>query len=192
MKPEPYASDHARSLSAKAAKPKNLLAWFLDGYRAEMPTEIHSGPVWVGRPEQKGIAVRHGEGYVGAKETAGGSLLGAPGYEAAFRSFLEDAETVTEIPEYEGHKQRDEAYRFPMRAAIYRLAGRGNWSDPYPFMACFLHRTACRDGDFLAAGRSMGIAEPVIEFYLESALNKLWQRYEVEPPARPIRSKEAA
>lgn len=170
-------------------KPRDLLAWFLEGYRSETPTDIHSSAVFVGRPGDGLAAFDPQTGAVISKaaDLAGGSHLGAPGYDATFRRYIEDGPFATEVPEYEGHRQRDEAYKFPMRAALARLAGRGRDRDTYVFMARFLFRVACRDGDWQGAARSMGIIEPVASVYLEASLRRLFAKYEIEPPARPIR-----
>jgi len=173
------------------ARPRDLLTWFLEGYRAETPTEMHSGAVFIGRHEQPGretLWAKHSK----PADLVGGSHLGSPGDEPTFRRLMEDGAFATEVAEYEGHKDTVNHYRFPMRAAIARLAGRGDARQNYPFMARFLYRTACRDGDWQAAARSMGIVEQVAPFYLEASLHRLWSKYEVEPPARPIRTEEAA
>jgi hypothetical protein len=54
-------------------------------------------------------------------------------------------------------------------------------------MARTLYRTAVMDGDWDAACASMGIVEPVRRVYIEEALYRLWRRFRIEPPARPIR-----
>lgn len=175
-------------------KPRDLLAWFLAGYRAETPTDIHSAAVFVGRPGSglAGFNPASGEVISKAADLAGGSHLGAPGYDATFRRYIEDSPFCTEVPEYEGHRQRDEAYKFPMRAALARLAGRGKDRDTFPFMARFLYRIACRDGDWRSAAESMDIIEPVAEVYLDASLRRLFAKYEVEPPARVISEPEVA
>ena len=177
-----------------SAKPRDLLAWFLDGYRAEVPTDIHSSTVFVGRPGDGLASFDPQTGAVIGKaaDLAGGSHLGSPGYDASFRRYIEDSPFCTEVPEYEGHRQRDAAYKFPMRAALARLAGRGSGHETYPFMARFLYRVACRDGDWLGAAASMDIVEPVAFVYLQESLRRLFSKYEVEPPARPIREPEVA
>ena len=177
-----------------SAKPRDLLAWFLEGYRAETPTDIHSSTVFVGRPGEGFAAFdpQTGEVIAKAADLAGGSALGAPGYDATFRRYIEDSPFCTEVPEYEGHRVRDVAYKFPMKAALARLAGRGKDRDTYPFMARFLFRVVARDGDWLGAAASMGIIEPVAVVYLDASLRRLWDKYEVEPPARPIRESEVA
>jgi len=72
------------------------------------------------------------------------------------------------------------------------LAGRGKDTDDYPFMARTLYRTALRDGDWDGACASMGICEPVRRVYIEEALRRLWSKYSIEPPARTVRTSEAA
>jgi hypothetical protein len=121
----------------------------------------------------------------------GGSLLGTPRTADPFRSYIEDSPFSTEVAEYEGHKDRDGHYRYPMRAAIARLAGRGPDTDERPFMARALFRTALRDGDWDGAAASMGILAPVRRTYIEAALWRLWRLYRVEPEARPVAERAA-
>ena len=113
----------------------------------------------------------------------GGSLLGAPRYADEFRRYLEDSPFATEIAEYEGQRDRVPHYKFPLRAALAELAGRGKATDEYPFMARVLYRTALRDGDWDGACASFGILAPIRRVYIEAALYRLWCRYSVEPPA---------
>ncbi len=168
----PYRVEHSRSLIHKAAAPRNLLAWFLDGFRSEMPDEIHAAGVWREYVTEDGLHV------------GGGSALGAPRYADPFRRLLEDGPFGLEVAEYEGHKDLVSHYRTPMRAALARLAGRGRDTEPSPFMARVLYRTVLRDGDWNSACDSMGIVEPVRLVYIEEALRRLWSRYEVEPSNR--------
>jgi hypothetical protein len=180
----PYSVDHDRSVRRKAQPPKNLLGWFLEAFRAEIPSRIHSADVWRDRvspdEERQGI------------QAVGGSLLGSPRTNDAFRRYIEESPFVTEVGEYEGHKDPRTHYSFPLRAALATLSGRGRDTDDYPFMARTLYRTALRDGDWDGACASMGICEPVRKVYIEEALRRLWTKYEVEPPARTIRTSEAA
>jgi hypothetical protein len=37
----------------------------------------------------------------------------------------------------------------------------------------------------------MGIPEPVRQVYIEEALRRLWTKFEVEPPARTLRTEAA-
>ncbi len=172
----PYAYQHAKSQRAKMARPKDLLAWFLAGYREEMPQAIHAGEVWREYVPDQHIS------------QGGGSLLGTPKWSDPFRRYLEDSPFGTEPSEYEHHKSIGVHYRTPMRAALARLSGRGKDTDPSPFMARTLHRTAVRDGDWNGACASMGIIEPVRRPYLEAALHKLWDRYREEPEAYSVRA----
>lgn len=174
MKPATYATDHDRSQRRKMARPRNLLAWFLTAFREEMPDRLHTRGVWRDR-------VNAGEAQNGI-EPVGGSLLGTPRTSDPFRAFIEDDPFGTEVAEYEGHKDLRTHYRTPMRAALARLAGRGPRTDPYPFMARALYRTALRDGDWDGACASLGIIEPVRKPYIEAALHRLYERYHEEPP----------
>jgi len=179
----PYAGEHSASLTKKAAPPKNLLAWFVEAFRAEMPEQIHTSDVW--RDRVSGDEAKNGV------KAVGGSLLGSPRTDDTFRRYIEDSPFTTEIAEYEGHKDRDAHYAFPLRAALVRLAGRGRATDPYVFMALTLYRIALRDGDYQGACASLGICEPVREVYIGEALRRLWTKYEVEPPARTLRTEVA-
>src|SRR5262245_31602799 len=160
----PYRDDNARSKRAKMARPKDLLGWFLEGFREELPLVIHSHEVW--------------REYVTDPQAAGGgSLLGTPKWTDPFRRFIEDDAFGVEVAEYEGHQSIGKHYRTPMRAAVARLSGRGPDHEPYPFMARVLYRTGVRDGDWEGACASMGIIEPVRRPYIEAALNRLYERY---------------
>lgn len=178
-----YDDEYRASLAKKAQPPKNLLAWFLEAFRAELPEKIHASDVWRDR-------VSEDEAKNGI-QAVGGSLLGTPRTHDTFRRYIEDSPFATEVAEYEGHKDRDGHYAFPLRAALARLAGRGRDSDIYPFMARALYRTALRDGDYEGACASLGICEPVRQVYIEEALRRLYTKYEVEPPARTLRTEAA-
>jgi hypothetical protein len=181
----PYAPENAASLRRKAAKPKDMLGWFVIGFRAELPEQLHASGVW--RDYVHDDEDRIGEG---------GSLLGTPRTADAFRAYLEgdpllelEMARLTEA----GVTVAEEAYRFPMRAALARLAGRGHRDDPFPFMGRCLFRTACMDGDWDVACRSMGInPRPVRWPYMVAALDRLWDRYAEEPPARYYHDKGVA
>ena len=105
----------------------------------------------------------------------------------AFREWVEEDAFGTEAAEYEGHKDIHNHYRTPMRAALARLAGRGHPTEPYPFMARCLYRTALNDGDWDYACATLGIIEPVRRPYIEAALHRLYERYHEEPPVNYYR-----
>lgn len=175
----PYAKANARSKRQKMARPKDLLAWFLAGFREELPTDIHSREVW-----RDYVPDEHASG-------GGGSVLGTPRWSDPFRRFIEDDPFGTEAAEYEGHKSIANHYRTPMRAALARLAGRGDNLQPYVFMARALYRTAARDGDWDGACASLGIIEPVRRPYIEAALHRLYDRFHEEPPVYTVRESAA-
>jgi hypothetical protein len=179
---QPYAEDNARSKRAKMARPKDLLGWYMTGFREEVPDRLHTRGVWRDAKRRGDV-----EGY----DPVGGSVMGSPRVADPFRAFIEDDPYGTEAAEYEGHKDIHNHYRTPMRAALARLAGRGHPTDPYPFMARALYRTALRDGDWDGACASLGIIEPVRRFYIEAALLRLYERYHEEPPANYYRTGEA-
>jgi len=179
----PYAPDNERSKRRKMARPKDLLAWALDLYRADMTVRLHSRGIWTDRlsPQEKKDGVK----------PVGGSLMGSPQETDAIRTIVEGDHFRTVIPEYEGHKEIGSAYATPLLAALARVAGRGPRNTPYPFMAVVLHRTFARDGDWNAACASLGIIEPVRWPYIEAALHRLYDRFHEEPPVYTVREDAA-
>lgn len=194
MRREPYDVEHSASLARKAQPPKNLLGWFLEAFRAETPAETEGHGVFVGQPDRPGRETLGGGVKARSKpaELVGGSVLGSPNLLDDFRRFIEDGPFATEYAEYENHRDPVGHYKFPLRAALATLGGRGRDTDDYPFMARTLYRTALRDGDWDSACASMGICEPVRKVYVEEALRRLWTKFSVEPPARSVRTSEAA
>lgn len=181
LRARPFSVENGASLRRKAAKPKDLLGWFLAGFRAEIPEHLHAAGVW--RDEKR-------RSDAGDYDPVGGSLIGTPRASDPFRAYLEsDPLDETELARLTdaGVTVVDQAYRFPMRAALARLAGRGANHEPYPFMARMLFRTACMDGNWDEACRTLSVIEPVRRPYLMFALERLWERYLEEPPARPLR-----
>jgi hypothetical protein len=176
---QPYGVEYAESLRRKASPPRDLLRWFLEGFRCEMPDRLHQPDVWRDRRKPGDP-----DGY----QPVGGSILGSPRDAEPFRAFIESEPFALEVAEYEGHKDQRPNYARPMRAALARLSGRGKDTDPYPFMARALYRTALRDGDWDSACASLGIVEPVRRVYIEEALHRLWKRYTLEPETRIVPS----
>jgi hypothetical protein len=173
----PYAHEaHARKVRLMAP-PKNLLGWFLEAYRAEMPEKLHSAGLW--RDQVSGGERRNDI------EPVGGSLIGTPQADGRFRLLTEGSPFHTEVAEYEGHKDPHNHYTFPLRAALARLAGREPNHGRYGFMAHALLTVARLDGDWDQALSSLGVnPEAVRRVYLEVALRTLYERYEPEPVAR--------
>ncbi len=179
----PYHADHAGSLARRASPPRDLLGWFMEGFRAELPDHQHTAGVWRDRKRRGDL-----DGY----QPVGGSLLGSPRDATPFQMFIEDGPFTTETAELEGHKDPVAHYVYPMRAAMATLAGRGRATDDYPFLVRTLYRTALRDGDWDTACASLGIIEPVRRVYIQVALERLWARFSIEPPARSLRESTAA
>ncbi len=197
----PYAVDHAESLRRKAAKPKDLLGWFLRGFRAEVPERIHAAGLWHDVRQRT-----DDEKY----EPVGGSLIGTPAANGRFRSLTEGSpERETELARLteSGVTVADTAYSMPIRAALDRLAGRGRDSEPFPMMAAALRRVAYFNGEWetalghLVAFTRTDAGELVVDdeasvslrrIFLDTALERLWDRYLDEPPARSIRREEVA
>lgn len=192
MKPEPYVNDHARSKRQKMARPKDLVQWFLVGFREEMPDDIHSHQVWRDYVPDQHLS------------SGGGSLLGTPRWSDPFRRFIEDDPFGVEASEYEGHKSLGNHYRTPMRAALARLAGRGT-TEPSYFLSRLLWATACNDGDWNAAASHLvaykRVAGAVVvdedaskamrRTVIEAALHRLYDRYHEEPPVYTVRESAA-
>jgi hypothetical protein len=126
-------------------RPRDLLRWFLDGVRADVPIRLSTG----------------GDYPVLSHEMA--TYLGEP-----------------------GALDRDEDYRFPMRAALRELA------HDEPFMAQVLYRTACIGGDWDSACRSLGMVQPVRRAYVQVALELLHGLYRREPRGRVLRYRPTA
>lgn len=191
----PYSHDNAASKRRKMARPKDLLAWFLQGFREEMPDRLHTRGVWRD-------AKRRGDAE--AYDPVGGSALGSPRMADPFRAFIEDDPFGTEAAEYEGHKDVRNHYRTPMRAALARLAGRGE-TEPCYFMARALFGTAYNDGDWEAACRHMVAykradgatvvdeagSQALRRTFIEAALHRLYERFHEEPPVYTTREDAA-
>lgn len=175
-----YAYEADRRKAQLMRIPRNLeelLAWFTKAYREEMPEALHAGGLWRDRvspgEDAKGIAAM------------GGSLLGTPRTAEGFRRLTEDGPFTMETAEYEGHKDRSDHYTFPLRAALARLAGRERATDQHGFMAYALITTARLDGDWDRALSSLGVNPPAVRrAYIEVALRRVYEKYEVEPLSR--------
>lgn len=151
-----------REEDIRQGRPHDLLRWFLEGFRAEVPRHLNGHRV---QPYGLGLA----EGFVAYME--------------------EDAVEEARLTD-DGQARVEEAYRFPMRTALRALAGKGTRDEPYPFMAHLLYMTACMDGDWDAACAGLGIIEPIRRHYVLLALGRLYERYHADPPAHvlPYRS----
>lgn len=189
----PYLDEHAdsarRQRDALGPDPgfNRLLGWFLAGFAAETPEAVHAGGTWFGRPprlDASGHPVEeiasHDPGtdavVSNAQELTGGSHLGSPRIAEPFRQFLENS------PRQTAGDGIDEHYVRPMRAALDRMAGRGEHA---PLMARFLLQVAYAQGDWSSvAARWFPIYPMVWRAFTADALRKLYRAYRSEPPLR--------
>ena len=169
-----YAAEAKRRRAQLMAPPKDLLAWFLQAYREEMPDQLHSAGLW---RDQVNAGERRND-----ISPVGGSLIGTPRTNEGFRRLTEESPFITEVAEYEGHKDRSNHYVFPLRAALARLAGREPVTGQWGFMAAALLTTARLDGDWDRALSSLGVNPVAVRrVYIETALRRLYEKYEPEP-----------
>jgi hypothetical protein len=206
----PYLDDHARSQRQQAAEPRGfsgLLRWFLEGFWAETPEEMHAGGAWFGRPARTtadgqsaedlaSYDYLSGETLSTATELTGGSQLGAPRQAEPFRQLLENSPRQTQ------GDGPDEHYVRPMRAALARLASRADGDAA--FMARYLLQVAYAQGDWSSvAERWFALHEdghadrPCVcwvprRSFTEQALRRLHAAYRPQPPVRYLPASTAA
>jgi hypothetical protein len=156
-------------MSYRMGRPHDLLRWFMDGYRAEMPERMTSRGVWSANGE--------------------GSRLGSPPLSGDLRALTEDdprdAVEHARLTDDETTKE-EEAYRFPMRTALKELAGKAPTGSAYWFMGEVLRLTARLDGNWDKACEVYGIIEPVRRAYITACLERLYDRYQAEPSPRVL------
>lgn len=150
----PYAREHeASALRAmdKGTAPKGLdqlVRWFREVCQGEAPVAIHKSGVWRD----------HGT------DAEGGSHLGSPAWSDPFRRFLEGVDHPSAL-------DPDGYYRWPLRAALSRMARR------WPLTARALYQLALVDGDWRRLADVMSYPDEIMELYAERALDKLWREY---------------
>jgi hypothetical protein len=175
----PYAVEHSGSVArsmVRERKPRSLaeyLRWFADRWQAEMPTEIHSSGVWRDR-------VTNTEAKAGVQAT-GGSHLGSPRLNEAFRRLLENSPFETEHAVYEGHQQPEPHYVRPIHAAITRM------SHKRPLTAHWLASLAASGFDWQGLVTRRGWSLEEGELYLEGACYLLFREFDIEPRTREYR-----
>lgn len=163
----PHASAHADSVARqRGARPKGLaalLTWFVAEFNAETPTRIHRRGVFFGRPdrlETRTLWAREST----PDELAGGSLIGSPADDGAFRGFIENGPM---------ERNEDGDYVRPMRAALGIMAGRSRHSEQW-YHAHVLWAIGGAAGDWRGVTLRMGIPPQAAAIYVESLLNRLW------------------
>ncbi len=189
---QPYLGDNITSVSRKRKAPHTfpaLLAWFTEGFEAEMPERIHGRGVWVGRPprmseqtidgKRKWAPVEHIP-----PEWQGGSALGAPRENEPMRQFIENS------PRQAAGDGLDEHYVRPIRAALSKLSGRhecvtaerkAHRCQARPLMAHYLFELGYTGGDWRYVADAWDLAPAIAETYTEAALRALWHLYREAP-----------
>lgn len=149
-----YEAERRASVAAKMRQPvglRQLLAWFLAEWEAEVPDSLHVPGVW--RDYVRGDEDRR---------AVGGSLLGAPALHGGFRSYIENSPRQTTS---DGDLMR------PIHHALMLMAGRT--SSGRPFMARYLFQLACSGGDVSSIAARLGWPDEVLRDYTEVALSRL-------------------
>ena len=176
-----------------------LAAWAVDRYRDDLPDALHARGTWTG-PQQYGqeevvkvdgpehVEYRAVRGAPGKprwpSELVGGSHLGAPRLDDAFRRYLEDSPYQVGYAEYDNMTQRDPHYVRPFAANLARLRG------SHPLLArrvFFL--VACCGGD---TGFQFGpAAREEQEILYREGLRLLYDGWRSDPPGRVLPRKVA-
>ena len=177
----PYLGEHLGTIAGRmnGVRPRGLVAllrWYEAECWASIPDALHKRELWheyVKVTDEAGSYARQG----------GGSVLGTPAYNDAFRQLLEAPRSVDD----DGH------YRNPMAAALRDMEGRpflgreGEVESDGTFMARYLRGIALAGFTYSGVASRMGIVPQISATYTEAALERLWRVYRAEPKARVIR-----
>jgi len=169
----PYLGEHLGTIAGRVNgyRPRGLVAllrWYEAECWAALPDALHKRELW-----HEYVKVTDDAGSY-AKQ-GGGSKLGTPAYNDAFRQLLEAPRSVDD----NGH------YRNPIAAALASMEGQP-FSDG-SLMASYLRAVACAGFTFSGVADRLGIPPWVSATYTEAALERLWRVYRAEPKARVIR-----
>jgi len=171
----PYLAEHVASIERSAdhrfRQPRGLIAllrWYETECMAAVPEALHKRELW-----HEYVKVTDDAGSY-AKQ-GGGSKLGTPAYNDAFRQLLEAPRSVDD----DGH------FHNPVAAALASMEGQP-FSDG-SLMASYLRAVACAGFTFSGVADRLGIPAWVSATYTEAALERLWRVYREEPKARVIR-----
>ena len=155
-----------------------LAAWAVDRYRDDLPDALHARGTWTGPQQYRDGHPQWPEALVG------GSHLGAPRLDDAFRRYLEDSPYQVGYAEYDNMTQRDPHYVRPFAANLARLRG------SHPLLArrvFFL--VACCGGD---TGIRFGPSAPEEQAILyREGLRLLYDGWRSDPPGRVLPRKVA-
>lgn len=170
----PHVSENRASIARQMRPPRHFrdyLRWFTDGYVLETPDAIHGGGLWHGDQERDSNRPQW------PSELVGGSELGTPADNPAFRRLLENSPRETD--------RDDDAFVRPMRAALADLRHSS------PFMADALTKLANgADIDEAAHGFVRDAPHLAAEMLVGEMLRRLYGRYRVDPEPRTIRTEK--
>ena len=169
----PYLGEHLGTIAGRVngVRPRGLVAllrWYEAECWASIPDALHKRELW-----HEYVKVTDDAGSY-AKQ-GGGSKLGTPAYNDAFRQLLEAPRSVDD----DGH------FHNPVAAALASMEGQP-FSDG-SLMASYLRAVACAGFTFSGVADRLGIPAWVSATYTEAALERLWRVYRAEPKARVIR-----
>jgi len=169
----PYLGEHLGTIAGRmnGYRPRGLVAllrWYEAECWASLPDALHKRELW-----HEYVKVTDDAGSY-AKQ-GGGSKLGTPAYNDAFRQLLEAPRSVDD----DGH------FHNPIAAALASMEGQP-FSDG-SLMASYLRAVACAGFTFSGVADRLGIPAWVSATYTEAALERLWRVYRAEPKARVIR-----
>lgn len=187
---QPFALEHGvsvrRRMERRAEEPgfRALLAWFVDAFTEEFPTDVHgTGVEW----DTPGRIVRSDASAV--TDPGGGNQLGSPRFLPAFRTrVIEQSWSQTEHPVSDSREEVAETYATPMHQTLAFLDRR------YPLLAGWLRALGRHGGDWHQVGQiglpgdERGHWIPLPDEYSEQitrgALTVAWRAFRDAPSTR--------
>ena len=169
-----------------------LVRWFTQAWRAEVPDEIHAGGIEKtrvgeierGEPVDGGYA---GPARVKEADPGGGNRLGAPAYRPDFRAFVFGSAAGTEYAQAGERPDLTESYSTPMRWTVEFLE-----RSRHPLLAAVLRRLG-RTGEWRGISvtcstctTSVTLPDEYAEAIARDALGMAVKHYREEPEARAV------
>ena len=159
-----------------------LVRWFTQAWRAEVPDEIHAGGIEKTRPGR----IERGDGS-GVTDPGGGNRLGAPAYRPDFRAYVFGSSAGTEYAQAGDRPDLTESYSTPMRWTVEFLE-----RSSHPLLAAVLRRLG-RTGEWRGISvtcstctTSVTLPDEYAEAIARDALNLAAKHYREEPEARAV------